>query len=498
MRQQIDPESLDAALYMALDYLPATPEARSLSAAFAALAFAANTRRKKGRRGKRQADFEQAAGAMAADLLIAGEMPGRYSYRSKHKGSFTGERVGFAAFMQLIEGSQAAGLIEAHETKWSYNRIDWGDGVVSGHGKAQRLRATARFFELALAHGITPSNIKEHFERFPNEFDLLVLKSSKERVGGRKRGGDRMRFDETETTHRLRQEIEELNRFLSQQEIRGGVHVGYYRVFNQGDRVPYHWNKGGRLTSVGDETYQNLGKPLRLQMTINGEPVVEIDVRASQLTILHALKGVPFDTSPDADPYNIPALYRDGMPRDVSRTIAKRFVTMTLGHTRFHTRWPADKVTEFRDKHGIELGKVFPLKEVQAAVIARLPVMANWPDPSVTCFDLMFFESQAIIGSMLALKREHGIPSLGVHDSLIVPASAEALAAITLRTSYFAACDADPYLDIRRPTLPAPAMTAASLSEPYPPSPPDFHPHSLDQGRDEEVGREGGGGGLEH
>ena len=37
--------------------------------------------------------------------------------------------------------------------------------------------------------------------------------------------------------------------------------------------------------------------------------------------------------------------------------------------------------------------------------------------------DLMFMESEAIIGAMLTLMRDHQIPSLPVHDSLIVPAS---------------------------------------------------------------------------
>jgi len=35
----------------------------------------------------------------------------------------------------------------------------------------------------------------------------------------------------------------------------------------------------------------------------------------------------------------------------------------------------------------------------------------------------MYFESQVIISTMLILKRENGIPSLPVHDSLIVPVS---------------------------------------------------------------------------
>jgi hypothetical protein len=77
--------------------------------------------------------------------------------------------------------------------------------------------------------------------------------------------------------------------------------------------------------------------------------------------------------------------------------------------------------------------------------------MRDWPDLPVTCFDLMYYESEALVGSMLALKREHGIPSLGVHDSLIVPASAENRGVETLRFHYFVACEADPYLDVQRP-----------------------------------------------
>jgi hypothetical protein len=35
----------------------------------------------------------------------------------------------------------------------------------------------------------------------------------------------------------------------------------------------------------------------------------------------------------------------------------------------------------------------------------------------------MYLESEAIIGAMLALTRDHQVPSLPVHDSLIIPAS---------------------------------------------------------------------------
>lgn len=37
--------------------------------------------------------------------------------------------------------------------------------------------------------------------------------------------------------------------------------------------------------------------------------------------------------------------------------------------------------------------------------------------------DLMWFEGNVMLFTMQELKREHQIPSLSVHDSLIVPAS---------------------------------------------------------------------------
>ena len=52
-------------------------------------------------------------------------------------------------------------------------------------------------------------------------------------------------------------------------------------------------------------------------MRINGEPVVELDVKASFLTIFGGLRGMPVDLS--ADPYTI-----DGYPRYVMKGLGSR------------------------------------------------------------------------------------------------------------------------------------------------------------------------------
>ena len=67
------------------------------------------------------------------------------------------------------------------------------------------------------------------------------------------------------------------------------------------------------------------------------------------------------------------------------------------------------------------------MKVIRAKVLERHPLLARWGGEirgRVQGYgDLMYLESEAIIGAMLTLMRDHQVPSLPVHDSLIVPAS---------------------------------------------------------------------------
>ena len=65
------------------------------------------------------------------------------------------------------------------------------------------------------------------------------------------------------------------------------------------------------------------------------------------------------------------------------------------------------------------------MKEIRAKVLERHPLLARWGGEirgrERGYGDLMYLESEAIIGAMLMLMRDHQVPSLPVHDSLIVP-----------------------------------------------------------------------------
>jgi hypothetical protein len=50
--------------------------------------------------------------------------------------------------------------------------------------------------------------------------------------------------------------------------------------------------------------------------------------------------------------------------------------------------------------------------------------------------DLQFLEAEAVIGTMLLLMRTHGVPSLSMHDGIIVPRSKADLAQSILKQQF--------------------------------------------------------------
>ena len=122
------------------------------------------------------------------------------------------------------------------------------------------------------------------------------------------------------------------------------MHRGYLRVFNNGDHPNFDWNMGGRLYSHGEGNYQQMERADRLRMTINGEPVCEIDIRASYLTIFHALIG---ESSIQPGPLRY--------PRSLVRTlrdVVKMWVTASFGNNAPITKWPRELVAKYRERKG--------------------------------------------------------------------------------------------------------------------------------------------------
>jgi hypothetical protein len=190
--------------------------------------------------------------------------------------------------------------------------------------------------------------------------------------------------------------------------------------------------------------YQHLPEANRVKMTINGEPVAEIDIKASFLTIYHAMVGEPLEGLDD--PYD-----RIG----IDRTIAKLWVVASMGSSSARTTWPADMVEEYREETSKDLETVARARDVRRKMLAAFPALKKLKDHSEVWAHLQYREAQAVIGTMLILKRQHGIPSLSMHDGLIVPKSRTDLAQGILKQEFRRAVGVDPTLtvDISEPGL---------------------------------------------
>ena len=397
------------ARYMALNYEAISETAKSLCRWLAQETAEADPERKRGRRGQKLEQFESAVTAVLAGLLRYSNEQPSMTYRTVSPNSFTESLVSYRNFTSIIRGLRALGLIEP-PIRGFYDRSQ------IPMGRATRFKPTPYLLTICSEWGVAPGDHKEHFaETAPP--DPIVLRASKKQSGRSASSRKDMKFEPTEKSLRFAAEVEEINEFVSQFEIEGANHAGFRRIFNQGDTESFDWNKGGRLYGVGEESYQLLHEDERAQIRLNGEPVVEVDIRASHLTIVYELMGQGLDLADD--PYEI-----EGFPR----VVVKKWITMTFGHNKLHQAWPRDAQEKLAEKGITELQKEFPIAVVRSAVFKRHPIIQDWLDSPYDCFDLMFIESEKIIKAMLALKRDHGVVSLPVHDSLIVSRQNESLA----------------------------------------------------------------------
>jgi hypothetical protein len=395
-RPPVDWSRYDRALSMGLDRQPKTLESQALSEEVARRIerWEVQTGVRKYARRNRRSHLVSSVGRVLGDLLAAADVDvQRWTYHSLWKAAFTGRSVTYRDFLSIYKAMQGLGLVAV--LPGYYQRTSpFGASGYQATGKATRFRATSQLSALSEEFGIERGEAKRHFIRGLPSFPL-VLKAASTRYAGIKHSGRTIRFKHDDRTRRLEAEVHEINKFIDEHDLAGGTHRGYRRIFNCGDQQGFDWNKGGRLYSQGEDSYQRLHKEDRLKMLIDGQPVVEIDVTASFLTILHAKCRRPLDLS--RDPYAI-----EGLPR----SIVKAWVTMTLGHDKFHTRWPREISADYLEEHGRKIGAAYPLRKVHQAVTRALPLLAEWPDQPLSCFDLMYIESEAIMGTMLRLMRE--------------------------------------------------------------------------------------------
>jgi hypothetical protein len=425
--QSIPAQERDAALYMPLNHAPLSEAARSFVDTLASRLFA---QRDGAKRSGPSTIFVRAVGALLADLLrVAQREPLWWGFRSHRVEAFSGHRVGYRVFKEAFDALAAEGLIEfvkGHQQR----QVIFGSQAVSWR-MATRCRPTRMLLELSEQAGLSRSDLDQHFEslappRARKVIHPLECRRPPVHLGSQRHKGPTIDLNLADLrTKELHDQVLDLNAFFAEQLIEGQQHRGFRRIFHEVGDQPPQWNKGGRLYSIGKDNYQLARKRDRAKMTMNGEPVVELDIAASHLTILHALCGQPFD--PEQDPYEV-----DGLPRE----IVKRWVTMTLGHDKLHGAWPRKVREDLEPGLGISLNAAFPIMKTQARLIEHFPLLAAWRESSVRWYDLQYVESCAIVAAVETLAFQHQVPCLPIHDSIIIPAERANLGAEVLSEAF--------------------------------------------------------------
>jgi ribosomal protein L17 len=399
------------------------------------------------RQVKKRAGFETAIAAFLAELLAAygDERRGGWLRCSLDKDERKGHRVTWSQFRNVREAWVAGRLVDI--VKGYPGMLAFGNPGPT-HGKMTRYKATPTLLALCAEYGVTPDNVDEHFGiEYEMPSELVQLTSPSRRT------------PDNPKVFKLREEVAELNEFfakhtLTHPKIR---HIGWVRKFHLSNRPDFRWNKGGRLYSQPPgkkSNYQNVNEDTRLGMKLDGRYVAEIDLGSSYLSIFYAWNDLQLDTKIDA---------YEGIlgPSKVDRQVAKFWINASFGNSTLIQKWSKDLKDDLQGKL-IDKGlapsfdpKSYPIRVVKENVLQRHPLLERWGGKirgRVRDWgDLMFTESEVIIGSMLILMKEHGIPSMPVHDSLIVPSHRIAVALEVLRDRFRAETGMLPRLDVNDP-----------------------------------------------
>lgn len=386
--------------------------------------------------------------AFLADLLTAS---GGWVHRSLKRDAFTGGVVGATAFKPLQLALRELELVEHREGVAQF-ASGFGQGAPEfvTNRWAARYRATPKLIALAADHGITADNVSDHYD-YGLPKHPLQKRAASTRAHGYKVQGKLMEFEPDTASRKLEADVRELNEFLAQQTLGGGpIHRGYVRIFQNGDAPHFNWDQGGRLYSqpATEKNYQQQEGAVRRSMTINGQSVVEIDLRASYLTIFHAWHGVQLDEH--SDPYILPEL------GEGARDIVKLWVAASFGITTQLRKWPTDLREGYEEEHGPLDRKQYSVARLRELILNHHPLLASWGQPMAdgrvrTWADLMFDESRIIVDTMLWLMRSQKIPSLAVHDSLIVAEEHQEMTSKTLKAVYWGHLKVKPQIKVSGP-----------------------------------------------
>lgn len=389
---------------------------------------------------KEVAGHTQTLDALLGDLLWASDHAEAlgFCYRSANRQAFTnsGTKASSRAYEWQVPALVSAGMIDVRVGYTAWDDFD-GDSVVLFR-RATRMRATPALMAMAQRYGISPDNLTDHYHKITPKLTRLVVLRAGNHAGGK---GKTLRYPDTEKASSKEREVERINAIYSRHQFEGLPQPQVYRLFNCADSEGFDFNKGGRL--YGE--FQNTSKERRKDVTIDGQPVVELDLKASHLTALYGITKTPM---PEGDPYAV-----EGLPRAVVKGVVTAMIG--LGHTDL-TRWSSKSKAILLADLGREqpldaktFSRRYPARMVAEKVLKQHPVLHHLSPNTLDWADLQFLEGEVLVKVILRLGEEHDIPALPVHDSIIVPKDAAEIARACLGATFKAVTGQMPMIEMK-------------------------------------------------
>jgi hypothetical protein len=92
-------------------------------------------------------------------------------------------------------------------------------------------------------------------------------------------------------------------------------------------------------------------------------------------------------------------------------------------------------------------------KDIARRMLETFPALRKLEKLSAVWADLQFREGEAVMGTMLILMREHGVPSLSTCDGIIVPRAKADLAMTALKQVFRKVVGVEPSLTVETPIV---------------------------------------------
>ena len=355
------------------------------------------TDRKRRRRVPERERLSETMGAVVSDLYVARDNDPElwlgysrnqndYLPLPRYRNGRTTHSTATAVADFLITEGYAEGL------PGYYRRAPSSEDAWTNGGMRSRLRGTEKLEAFLWEdHGALASHTT--LARDP---ELIRLKDTSKHL---------IDYEDTSDTVRMREELEGINRIIESASIEAprapeGVNPDQtvktlYRVFNDG-----RFDRGGRFYGGW---WINAKKAHRSQITINGQPTVELDYSAHHLRLCYHLSRLP---APDRD--DLYALKgTEGL-----RKAVKWAVTVLLNLA------PGKRMPRLDGELKKLLSDRMTTTELRRKVEGGYTEIAGWFGAGRGT-ELQFIDG-SIAALVLKKLEERGIPCLPVHDSFIV------------------------------------------------------------------------------